>query len=268
MAKYVLAGSASAVLLAALIAPDAKAQSDPCSSYAASPPSDPNSVEGQNQLRQQEELKRQCELDEQQKKYQEENYRQTVQQIHRYDELSKAQSRAQSQRAYGTQRSDSRPVQSGVGRSPQTLVLPFGQKAAGDRKADQLTAQGDYAGAVKIWRQLAEQGDVNAQYALGIMYQLGRGVPQSNAQSAIWYRRAADRGYGAAMVNLAWIIVQGARNPAQLMPAYTWVRIAEERDSDPGVLKNARLDISLLTSQMTAAQVSRAEAAAQMWRPQ
>ena len=160
-----------------------------------------------------------------------------------------------------------RQADSDIARSPQLKVMPFGQKSPGDRKADEMTARADYAGAVRVWRPLAEGGDVNAQYAMGIMYQLGRGAPRSEAQAANWYRRAAEHGYGAAMVNLAWVIVQGARNPAELVPAYTWVRIAEAHDRDPGVIQNARYDISLLTRQMNAEQLSQAEAAAWAWRP-
>ena len=35
----------------------------------------------------------------------------------------------------------------------------------------------DYETAHKLWLPLAEQGDVDAQYNLGTMYDLGQGVP-------------------------------------------------------------------------------------------
>ena len=37
---------------------------------------------------------------------------------------------------------------------------------------------GDYTNAIKEWRPLADQGDVQAQYHLGQMYKYGKGVPQ------------------------------------------------------------------------------------------
>ena len=42
-----------------------------------------------------------------------------------------------------------------------------------------LTAynNGDYATALKEWKPLAEEGDVDAQTNLGLMYQNGWGVP-------------------------------------------------------------------------------------------
>ena len=43
-------------------------------------------------------------------------------------------------------------------------------------------------------RQRADQGDADAQYDLGLMYDSGRFVPQDDAQAVAWYRQAADQG--------------------------------------------------------------------------
>ena len=45
---------------------------------------------------------------------------------------------------------------------------------------------------------LAEQGDVEAQYSLGIDYDIGSGVQQDEAEAARWYRLAADQGHVGA----------------------------------------------------------------------
>ena len=37
--------------------------------------------------------------------------------------------------------------------------------------------RGDYATALREWKPLAEQGDADAQYNLGLMYANGHGVP-------------------------------------------------------------------------------------------
>ena len=57
----------------------------------------------------------------------------------------------------------------------------------------------DYAEAVKWYRLAAEQGDVAAQYNLGIMYDNGDGVPQDYKEAVKWYRLAAEQ--GDAMLN-------------------------------------------------------------------
>ena len=43
-------------------------------------------------------------------------------------------------------------------------------------------------------KERAEQGDAEAQSALGIMYDLGEGVPEDDAEAVKWYRKAAEQG--------------------------------------------------------------------------
>ena len=54
--------------------------------------------------------------------------------------------------------------------------------------------QGDYASALRWYRLAADQGQAEAQFSLGRMYELGRGVPQEDAEAVQWYRLAADQG--------------------------------------------------------------------------
>ena len=42
--------------------------------------------------------------------------------------------------------------------------------------------------------QRAEQGDVEAQIELSILYSVGAGVPEDQAESVAWVRRAAEQG--------------------------------------------------------------------------
>ena len=51
--------------------------------------------------------------------------------------------------------------------------------------------RGDYAGALKEWRPLAEQGNAGAQYNLGVMYDNGQGVPQDYVKAHMWYNLSA-----------------------------------------------------------------------------
>ncbi len=45
----------------------------------------------------------------------------------------------------------------------------------------------NYPVALKIFTKLAEQGDANAQFALGFMYANGEGVPKDYVQAAKWF---------------------------------------------------------------------------------
>ena len=47
-------------------------------------------------------------------------------------------------------------------------------------------SRGDYAAAVKEWRQPAINGDADAQFNLGQAYKLGRGVPVDLKAAEDW----------------------------------------------------------------------------------
>jgi uncharacterized protein len=46
---------------------------------------------------------------------------------------------------------------------------------------------GDYTSAFEEFSSLAEQGNADAQYNLGGMYDTGQGVPQDYKQAVKWY---------------------------------------------------------------------------------
>ena len=49
---------------------------------------------------------------------------------------------------------------------------------------------------------LAEQGDANAQFSLGKIYDYGQGVPRNDKTAVKWYRLAAEQGHAEAQFNL------------------------------------------------------------------
>ena len=53
--------------------------------------------------------------------------------------------------------------------------------------------RGEEAAAFAIWKPLAEEDDAQAQFWLGQMYDLGRGVGKDFKQAAIWYRRPIEQ---------------------------------------------------------------------------
>jgi hypothetical protein len=55
---------------------------------------------------------------------------------------------------------------------------------------------------VKSFRLAAEQGDVDAQFALGVMYAMGRGALQDDAEAMIWFHKSATQGHADAQHNL------------------------------------------------------------------
>jgi uncharacterized protein len=78
--------------------------------------------------------------------------------------------------------------------------------------------KGDYQAAYEEWLPLAELGDVEAQYNLGVMYDEGAGVEQDLATAAAWYRKAAEQGFVDAQTNLGIMYYYGqgvSRDPAE-----------------------------------------------------
>jgi len=63
-------------------------------------------------------------------------------------------------------------------------------------------AQVDHVKAVEWWRKAAEQGNTNGQYLVGRMYASGEGVAKDEVKAAEWFRKAADRGHAHAQNDL------------------------------------------------------------------
>ncbi len=68
---------------------------------------------------------------------------------------------------------------------------------------------GNYETAMQEFRPLADQGDTNAQFMLGLMYVEGRGVPQDHAEALKWYCLAAAQGDAVAQLNLGVMFDNG-----------------------------------------------------------
>src|SRR4051812_33927915 len=51
-------------------------------------------------------------------------------------------------------------------------------------------------------QKLANSGDPQAQFRLGMQYAAGQSVPLDIAQAVAWYRKAAEKGVGEAEYNL------------------------------------------------------------------
>lgn len=78
-------------------------------------------------------------------------------------------------------------------------------------------------------RQRADQGDVAAQYLLGLMYATGEGAPKDDAQVTAWYRKAAEQGHIAASFGLSLKATGDvAPRPEDLTEVLTWYSAAAE----------------------------------------
>ena len=83
--------------------------------------------------------------------------------------------------------------------SKQKLSTVINQANAGNASAQfelgkRYYSEKIYPGAVKCFRQAAEQGHAEAQYNLGVCYANGCGMPKDLQQAIYWYTKAAEQG--------------------------------------------------------------------------
>jgi hypothetical protein len=86
--------------------------------------------------------------------------------------------------------------------------------------------KGDYAAAAKELRPLAERGDAEAQYRVGLMYEFGKGFPQDQAQAMVWLGKSAAQGSPSAQTELGVIYANGDGVPQDAVKSVSWFRKA------------------------------------------
>jgi|GEM_PF-740882 len=108
------------------------------------------------------------------------------------------------------------------------ILVAIGGAARAGPVEDAVAAyqRGDYATALRLWHLLAERGDADAQFHLGVMYESGQGVLRSDAEAIKWYRKAAEQGDAVAQFNLGVMYAKGVSpNYAE---ATLWYRLAAD----------------------------------------
>jgi tetratricopeptide (TPR) repeat protein len=88
---------------------------------------------------------------------------------------------------------------------------------------------GNYEEAFRIFTIYAEQGDAAAQYKLGVMYEIGEGVPENDAEAVQWYRKAAEQGSVEAKARLGAFYLLGRAVEHDPNKALRWIGEAAEQ---------------------------------------
>ena len=105
-----------------------------------------------------------------------------------------------------------------------------------------------------------------AQFNLAAMYDLGRGVPQDDAEALRWYRLAADQGNASAQANLGRMYAEGRGVPQDRVAAHMWLSLAAARLS--AAARDTIVEVrDAVAEQMTAEQVAEAQRLAREWKP-
>ncbi len=180
------------------------------------------------------------------------------------------------------------------------LTAAFARSVAAGPLEDALDAaqRGDYATAIRLWRPLADKGEIDAQYNLGVMYDNGYGVTRDYTVAVSWFRKAADQGFAAAQLSLGVMYENGLGVSQDFTTAVSWYRRAADQgntgaqlnlgimfDNGWGVAQNhvialmwfslaaamgdrdAARSRDIAAAKMTPAQLAEAQRLAREWEP-
>ena len=122
-----------------------------------------------------------------------------------------------------------------------------------------------WADDVTAVRTLAEQGDAQAQYALGTMYRDGRGVARDYAEALRWWRKAAELGIVDAQFALGNMYAGGGGIARDNILAYMWYDIATMQTGDHWLIAIAGSNRDALATRMPPADSSKAQRLVAEW---
>lgn len=136
-------------------------------------------------------------------------------------------------------------------------LLPFPASADDLGDAMAFSVKADYVHAATAFQRAAENGNAEAQFNLGLLYQEGRGLGQDFNQAAVWFNKAAEQGHTLAQVYLASLLFNGKGVAQDKVEAYKWLTIAKG--------KRHSKSLDEVASQMTQPQLTEARLRADKW---
>ena len=155
--------------------------------------------------------------------------------------------------------------------SPAEIAILKKKAAAGDANAQYMLGltydlgQGvpeNKAEAVKWYRLAAAQGLADAQLSLGAMYEYGQGVPEDKTEAVKWFRLAAAQGDASAQFNLGRMYYLGEGVPEDYVQAYKWWNLAAA-SGDTSAVKNK----NIVAEKMTKEQIAEAQRLSTAFKP-
>ena len=102
---------------------------------------------------------------------------------------------------------------------------------------------------------LAQNGDKDAQYQLGILYSTSEWGPEDKQQSIFWFQKAADNGHVKAQLSLARLYADGDGIPEHNLMAVYWYKLAAQNNDG-----EAQYELAQMFSEGRLVGVSKSEA--------
>ena len=107
------------------------------------------------------------------------------------------------------------------------IILAMPSPAQDLRAGWEAAMAGDHETALSNWKPLAESGDAQAQFQLGLMYRMGTApIEQSNQSALNWLQLSARQGFGPAQHYLGTMYFLGQGVPQDYQTAHMWINIS------------------------------------------
>ena len=113
--------------------------------------------------------------------------------------------------------------------------------------------KGDFATAIKEWTPLARQGDVVAQFNLGLTYHEGQAVPQDYKTAMKWYSLAAQQGNADAYFNMGVMYYNGQGVSVDDLRAHMWFDLSATAGNEGAAINRDRIAETMTPSQVAQA---------------
>lgn len=127
----------------------------------------------------------------------------------------------------------------------------------------------DYTSAEKCFRKAADEGDPEAQFCLGDMYNNGFGVTKNERKALALFRKSAEQRFSPSQINLGIMYSQGNGIEQDLVEAFKWLHIAGRAVDDEGtelaVDEDGRGLLEVVEEQMTDGQIKEALRRSSAW---
>ena len=81
---------------------------------------------------------------------------------------------------------------------------------------------------------LANQDNAQAQYELGLMYELGIGIKKDLNKAFVWYQKSANQAYAKAQYNIGIFYALARGVDKDIQQSKYWIRKANENGYSGG----------------------------------
>ena len=138
--------------------------------------------------------------------------------------------------------------------------------------------QGSFDIAKKFWKPLAEEGDCDAQYSMGLLYYSGAGVRRDFGKAAAFWTEAGEQEQVQAQIALGALYShtgvsyasincnKGCGMGKDLVEGYKWFGLASKSGS-PREVGIAEKSIERICAQMSSVQIEEAQSEIYNWKP-